>query len=275
MSNATAPPLLLVDVGNSRLKFGRAAPDGRIEAACAVEPDGDWSAVDALLDGTAPAEARWRASSVRRSSLERLLAWTAGRGVPAERVHVAAFHDFQPLMPLRVDHPERVGVDRLCAALAAAVLAAGRPALAIDCGTALTVNVVSAQGEFLGGAIAPGLRTSARSLWTATDQLPEVPLPEDAPPFPIGLNTVAAIQAGIFWQAVGLVREMHRAAEADARVGGPPLWFITGGGGRILAAALGAADRFRPHLNLEGLARTALDADGRAVREDGRSPNEA
>lgn len=268
------PPLLLVDVGNSRLKFGRADFQGRIEAACAVEPDGDWSAVDALLAGTAPSAARVWASSVRRSSLDRLLAWTAGRGVPAEQVQVATCVDFQPLLPLRVDQPDRVGVDRLCAALAAAVQAAGRPALAIDCGTALTVNVVSAKGEFLGGAIAPGLRTSARSLWTATDQLPEVPLPEDAPPGPIGPNTIAAIQAGIFWQAVGLVREIHRAAAADPHVGGEPLWFLTGGGGRTLAAALGAADRFRPHLNLEGLARAAAGPGGPTLGEDGRSPNE-
>jgi len=92
-----------------------------------------------------------------------------------------------------------------------------------------------------------------------TDLLPLVEVPQgDAPPEVLGTNTVAAIEAGLFWGAVGAIRELTRGLAASSPAGAD--LFITGGAGRTVAEVLGPAARFEPHLTLAGIALTAQAA---------------
>jgi type III pantothenate kinase len=103
-----------------------------------------------------------------------------------------------------------VGIDRLLDAVAANRLRhPAAPAVVVDVGTAITVDLVAADGSFQGGAILPGIAMSARALHAFTDLLPLVDVRElSSPPPPLGTSTVAALQSGLFWGAVGAIRQL-------------------------------------------------------------------
>ncbi len=155
-------------------------------------------------------------------------------------------------LAMDVDAPERVGTDRLVNAYAA-FRRWGGPCLVVDLGTATTFNVVSAEGVFVGGAIAPGLRLAAEALAGRGAQLYAVPL--DPPPSAIARNTTEAMQAGLVLGYVGLVEGLigRMRAECAAR-GWPPVPVIaTGGLAPTLARATAIFDQVEPDLTLEGL----------------------
>src|SRR6185312_8188631 len=104
-------------------------------------------------------------------------------------------------LPLRVlvQQLDHVGIDRLLDAVAAnSRRPAGVPAIIIDAGSAVTVDLVDEAGAFTGGAILPGLRLMAKALHDYTALLPLVDPPTQAPPLP-GTATIPAIESGIFW----------------------------------------------------------------------------
>ncbi len=110
-------------------------------------------------------------------------------------------------MPLLVDAPQELGADRLCDAVAA-YAEHGGPCLVLDFGTAITWEVVSANGEYLGGAIAPGPGVTAEALSLKTAKLPSVAM---APPDRvIGKGTVDSIQSGLFFGYLGLIEGVTR-----------------------------------------------------------------
>ena len=114
----------------------------------------------------------------------------------------------------------------------------GRPAVVIDVGTAITVDLVSAEGAFLGGAILPGIAMSARALHEFTDLLPLVDMSElAAPPPALGDSTEAAMRSGLFWGAVGAVRQLIEQLAGDAPAAGGPDRRGRPGGGRACSAA--------------------------------------
>ena len=156
---------------------------------------------------------------------------------------------------IRVDAPDRVGIDRLCAAAAAAAQAPGRPIVVVDCGTATTVDMVSPAGEFLGGAILPGPALLARALAEGTSRLPEVAALDSAPPPALpGRSTQTAIAAGIGWGMRGAVARL--VAEARAALGGDADVILTGGSAGVVRDALpGAVEA--PDLVLAGIALAA------------------
>ena len=155
-------------------------------------------------------------------------------------------------LPMIVREPDRVGIDRVAAAAAANRLRRPeRPAIVICSGSAITVNVVSANGEFLGGLIAPGLDLAAHTLATRTDQLPMVRTVTNAPTL-IGNDTVSAIQSGVFWMTVcGLDGLLGRL---EQELAGPCDLFGTGGSFHELLDHLAHDVRFEPNLVLSGLA---------------------
>jgi type III pantothenate kinase len=163
------------------------------------------------------------------------------------------------VLPLKLDvhHPERVGVDRLVSTIAVNHRRRpDEPAIIVDAGTAVTVDVVDRAGVFQGGAILPGLRTAARSLAASTDALPATdPLHHDRQPAVIGKSTEEAIRSGVIWGAVGAVKElvlrMRQEVDCPAQV------FCTGGQGQFLSKLLGPDVQFLPHLVLEGAAIAA------------------
>ena len=150
-------------------------------------------------------------------------------------------------MPLRVDAPQELGADRLCDAVAA-YAAYGGPCVVIDFGTAVTWEVVSAKGEYLGGAIAPGPGVTANALASKTAKLPQVAL---APPARvIGKGTVDSIQSGLFYGYLGLVEGVTSRIVAELE---RPTVVATGGFADQFAAHTKAIHHVEPFLTLDGL----------------------
>jgi type III pantothenate kinase len=150
-------------------------------------------------------------------------------------------------MPILTDNPKELGADRIVNALAA-YSKFGGPAIAIDVGTATTFDVVSEGGEYLGGAIAPGLQVSARALYERTARLLLVEL---APPrSPVGKNTVEALQSGLVYGHAAMIDGM---VERLAKEIGQTAVVITGGLAPVLIGECRTVDHHEPWLTLEGL----------------------
>jgi type III pantothenate kinase len=149
---------------------------------------------------------------------------------------------------IRYDSPRDVGADRIVDAAAAYKLYGG-PACIVDFGTATTFDAVSAKGEYLGGAIAPGIGIAAEALFSRTSKLPRVDLMR--PPRAIGTNTIHAIQSGLIFGYVGLVEGMVARFKAEL---GPDTRVIgTGGLAETLAKETTVIEIVNPWLTLEGL----------------------
>ena len=152
-------------------------------------------------------------------------------------------------LPFRMAYrtPATLGADRLAAAVAAHALMGGA-VVAVDAGTAITLDVVSAEPAYLGGAVLPGPDLLRRALARDTGQLPDVAFA--APPSPIGTTTSESIQSGLTALVAGGVERLLRQT-ADA-LGAEPAVIVTGGWGPWLAERLGLA-RVEPHLVLDGV----------------------
>lgn len=153
-------------------------------------------------------------------------------------------------VPLRVDNPRDVGADRIVNAVAAHDLYGG-PTVVVDFGTAIQFDVVSAEGEFLGGAIAPGVATSTAALVRRTARLPTVETTR--PPAAIGRSTVTALQSGIVFGAAGQVDGI--VARITAELGPGVTTVATGGLAPAVLEACETIDHHDPSLTLKGLAR--------------------
>jgi type III pantothenate kinase len=151
-------------------------------------------------------------------------------------------------MRIRLDNPREVGPDRVVNAVAAQNLY-GKPSIIIDFGTATTFDVVSREGDYLGGAIAPGIVIATEALFTHTAALPRIRLsrPEQA----IGRNTVAAMQSGIMFGYTGLIEGMIRRIEQELK--GKAKVIATGGQAALLAHEIPAIEIVNPDLTLVGL----------------------
>jgi len=149
---------------------------------------------------------------------------------------------------IRTDNPREVGADRIADAAAAHYLYKG-PSIICDLGTATTFDVVSKEGDFLGGAIATGIGTAAEALFRRAAALPRIELvhPKQA----IGNNTIAAMQSGIVFGYVGLVEgmvsRMQRELTEKATV------IATGGYASIIARETTIIDDVNPNITLVGL----------------------
>jgi type III pantothenate kinase len=151
-------------------------------------------------------------------------------------------------MPILVEQPERVGVDRLLNALAAYHLTRAAT-IVVDFGTALTVDVVSTDGEFIGGLILPGIESSAYALKYRTALLPKVEVRK--PNKIIGKNTDSAITSGIYNGTVGAV--LYILEELGKEVCDLQCVMATGGDVKTFIADLPQINRVIPHLTLEGI----------------------
>ncbi len=149
---------------------------------------------------------------------------------------------------IRYEDPRQVGADRVVAAAAVQVLY-GVPACVVDFGTATTFDAVSAEGDYLGGAIAPGIGIAAQALFERTAKLPRVELTR--PPSAIGRNTAHSIQSGLLFGYVGLVEGM--VARFKAELGSETQVIATGGLAEIIASETEVIDVVDPWLTLHGL----------------------
>ncbi len=147
-----------------------------------------------------------------------------------------------------IDNPETVGADRIANVVAANKLYGGSACI-VDLGTATTFDAVSQQGDYLGGAIVPGITISADALFSRTAQLPRVALV--APPNVIGANTVYAIQSGLIYGYVALIEGM--VARFRAELGDDMKVIATGGLVGTFSEQIDIIDHINPWLTLEGL----------------------
>ena len=146
------------------------------------------------------------------------------------------------------DDPSTVGADRICNAVAAYTKYGG-PAIIIDFGTATTYDVVSEEGDYLGGVIAPGIETSAADLHRRAAKLPKIEL--KFPGKVVGTDTVSSMQSGILYGAVdameGMVKRIKRVIGKHAKV------VATGGYSKIIKEHSDSIEHYEPTLVLRGV----------------------
>ncbi len=287
-------PIVAVDIGNARIKVGRfnaigdrrqapSSASSRAHSSRGREPLLPLPADTLSMDGHRPAFGQltdwldqagqpafsWWIGSVNRPAATALLDWL--REVrPRDAVTLLASADLP--LEVRLAEPDKVGVDRLLDAVAANVLReSGCPAIVVDMGTAITVDLVAADGAFCGGAILPGIAMSARALNEFTDLLPQIDVADlREPPPPVGRSTVEAMRSGLFWFVVGAVRELavrmitEHEAGIDPSASTEPTMLITGGAAEVVARLLGKRTRLVPHLTLAGIALAAWSETARS-----------
>lgn len=151
-------------------------------------------------------------------------------------------------MPILYDSHREVGADRIANAVAA-YEAYGGPCIVVDFGTATTFDAISAKGEYLGGAIAPGIGIAAEALFERTAKLPRVEILK--PKAVIGRNTVGSIQAGLFYGYVGLVDEI--VSRMREELGREATVVATGGLAGLILAESRTVQHVDPFLTLTGL----------------------
>ena len=151
-------------------------------------------------------------------------------------------------MPILYEAPLEVGADRITASVAAFEKYGG-PAIVVDFGTATTFDAVSEKGEYLGGAIAPGIQIAAEALYLKTARLPRIEIKK--PKRAIGRTTVSSMQSGLYFGYIGLVtntiEEIRKELGKNARV------VATGGFGSQVAGELPLIEAYEPDLVLDGL----------------------
>lgn len=246
--------MLAIKIGNSNLAFGLFRNDALVQV--------------------------WRAEMRPEKTADEYAAlladWFAEKGLTLREVHDAAIVSVVPALTetigeccrrylrcepfivtvgtrsgiaIKYDDPRTLGADRLVD-LVAAKAKYGTPALVLDFGSATTFNALDRAGNFIGGAIAPGLNMSAEALHRFTAKLPRVEI--SVPPRALATNTRDALRAGIFFGYVGLVnglleRLSAEMAEPDLRV------VATGGYAALLAPYCPRIQHVDPTLALEGL----------------------
>ena len=149
---------------------------------------------------------------------------------------------------IRMDNPREVGADRIANAAAAHHLYGG-PIIITDLGTATTFDTVSKEGDYLGGAIAPGIGTAAEALFMQAAMLPRVELVR--PKLAIGTNTITAMQSGIVFGYVGLIEGI--VARIQQELGERAKVVATGGFAELIARETAVIDVVNPNLTLIGL----------------------
>ena len=205
--------LVAVDIGNSSVKLGwfpseasrQLLPESRVQNIPVNQLDSQlWKDFCEMVDDTA----HWVMASVNPDICQRLQ--TAISKSSSDALVTVLQNCMLPI-DTDVEAVDQVGTDRLLAALAVIAIAPhSKPAIVIDSGTAVTVDVISPHGAFAGGVIMPGSALIARALNEGTAQLPQVVLDQNNAPSPIGKNTQEAITAGIFWGLIGSINELVR-----------------------------------------------------------------
>jgi type III pantothenate kinase len=156
-------------------------------------------------------------------------------------------------MRIRTDNPREVGADRIVNSVAA-FHHCQSPAVVVDFGTATTLDCITANGDYIGGVIAPGFRISAEALFNRAAMLPKVEV--ERPERVIGTNTIHSMQSGLFWGYVGLVNSLAKRCKAELREKAPELpihCIATGGLSNLIGRACVEIDDVDTDLTLFGL----------------------
>lgn len=255
--------LIAIDCGNTSIAFGLyegRAPEGRFRAVYRMETDAagaDAKTYAARLArerdsaglGEAPLEGAAIACVVPEAAAG-LVAFA--REATGTEPGVVGAPGVETGARALIDDPAEVGADRLVNAVAAHALHPG-PAIVLDFGTATTFDVVTAEGDFAGGVIAPGVNLALDALHQAAALLPAVDVVK--PERVIGAGTVAAMQSGIYWGYVGLIEGIvaRIRTEYGEEPDHPFKVIATGGLAPLFAEGTGIIDAAEPELTLLGL----------------------
>jgi type III pantothenate kinase len=245
--------LLAIDIGNTNITLGlyhdkELGPRWRLATAYDHMPDEYGLQLLGLLD-----HAGYQPESVSGICLASVVPPLTGKIIEACRQYIKV----DPLVvdtgvktgvKVRYEDPRAVGADRIVDAVAVLHLY-GTPACVVDFGTATTFDAIAENGDYLGGAIAPGIGIAAEALFQRTAKLQRVDLQK--PPSVIGRNTVHSMQSGLLYGYVGLVEGMVTRFKHEL---GPNLKVIaTGGLADVVAHETSIIQVVAPWLTLEGL----------------------
>lgn len=249
--------LFVVDVGNSRTKLARCERAGQELPVCVDFKAFDNASAKTLarqvLDFASASDSSVLAGSNGELRDELCSEWPDVLKEPL----VLRSHSQIPIT-LQIETPETVGIDRLLNGLGAKTLQANGSIVVVDSGTATTVDLIR-DGEFMGGAILPGLRLAAQSLYDYTAALPHIDtgvLEPERVHLP-GRDTPSAIQAGVLFGQIGAIKEIvgrYRTATQDS--GDAIRLLLTGGAAARLASAFPDAT-VCPYLSLRAMAALA------------------
>jgi type III pantothenate kinase len=237
--------LLLIDAGNTRVKWAEAASQGPIR------PRGYVATAQATSSWATMLAKKFAGRIVVVASVVPDVTRKLRRAFP----HAVFVDGARPGLPLSFHYPRpgEIGADRIAAAIGAQ---ARRPAIVVGCGTATAFSVLDRRGRFCGGAIMPGMATQLAALLGATAQLPATTLPPQRRA--LGKSTQAAIRAGIVLGYRGAVREI--VVRLRQELGAPARILVTGGEAEQLRRLRGVGRiEFRPLLVFDGL-RIIADA---------------
>lgn len=247
--------LLVVDVGNTNTMFGvyelrSGILKTTVRAATRRDrmPDEWFSILAPVLasEGIDPSSVE---AMVISSVVPSVTRWLCGMGEHRLGIAPTVVNvDLDLGLPIDVDNPREIGADRLVNSLAA-VHRYGAPVIVIDFGTALNFDVVSADGHYIGGSLAPGLVIALDAMTSRAARLFSVDLMP--PPAAIGRNTTHAIQSGLVLGYVALVEGMIQRITAE--VGGQPTVVVTGGYAELFASQSPLIDAHDPDLTIDGL----------------------
>ena len=246
--------LLTIDIGNTNITLGlyegkELGPRWRLATAYDHMPDEYGLQLLGLLEHAGHTRCNRSMASAWHPSCHPLPARSSKP--------VAATSTMEPLVVdagvktgirVRYEDPRAVGADRIVDAVAVVRLY-GIPACVVDFGTATTFDAISKNGDYLGGAIAPGIGIAAEALFQRTAKLPRVDLQK--PPSVIGRNTVHSMQSGLLYGYVGLVEGM--VARFRQELGAEMKVIATGGLADIVAHETDVIQIIAPWLTLDGL----------------------
>lgn len=252
-------PNLVIDVGNSRIKWGYCADD-RVLYQASLSPDQPSSWEDQTKRWELGQGLQWAVASVHPERAERITDWLRKRG---DQITSIQDRESLPIKMVLVEQPHRVGIDRLLNAIAARDRVQREISIfVVDAGSAVTVDWVDEEGDFRGGAIFPGFQMMAKALHDNTAALPLLTIDTDgvdtSPPLP-GTNSRTAMTAGIYWAVAGGIKAILRQLEGKARASRKHEIFLTGGDAKYLAPVMDLDVQLFPTMTLEGI-RLAAEA---------------
>lgn len=235
---------LLIDVGNGRTKLGLASREAILDRRELATRGVDPNSLRRMIDG-------WQFSRAVACSVVPKMNPVLRSAFGGELIELG------PATPMgigiRYPHPDTIGPDRLAnaAALSAMYAGKGRPGIVIDFGTAVTFDILSADHDYIGGVIAPGLRLMTDYLHERTALLPHVELRE--PGSAIGQSTEAAILAGAAIGYRGMIKGILTALRRELAGGSQAVVVATGGDAEWIIARMDEKIAVDPDLTLHGL----------------------
>ncbi|MGL4594071.1 MAG: type III pantothenate kinase [Thermoguttaceae bacterium] len=263
---------IVVDIGNTRIKLGHFSPNGDLVAHLVITSESNFDLLSTWIDSVLSChDDNLRAECNSSREIKWKIARTSPRShwntieseLKQRRSCDSFYHVTYKDIPISicVDHPEKVGIDRLVAATAAANLMKTLPivstkktsAFIVDAGSAVTVDLISPDRAFLGGAILPGFSMLSKTFHQISTNLPEITGNELLPFSYPGKNTESAMTAGIWGAILGAIRSYHELIDSSSPI------FLTGGDAEAIYSELTRWFKqeqllFVPHLVLNGIA---------------------